>query len=132
MSIESWKKEFYKQEASVDIRYHGQHVERKWIGLLPKNLKKHGLNKNTSYDYIYDKTYEKLNIDDSSCCWCLMSNIYGSNACDNCPAVKVGMPECDENPDSPYMKWKYNNEISPMLKWIREARRRINKKGKKS
>ncbi len=47
MSLESWKKEFYPTRAA-DVKTLDEaltHTERKWEGLRPENLERHGLRK---------------------------------------------------------------------------------------
>ena len=44
MSTETWKKEFYPVNATSDEQENNDRTfDQKWEGLLPENLKRHGL-----------------------------------------------------------------------------------------
>ena len=46
MSLKTWKKEFYPQSAKRTKQSEAvEHSLHKWRGILPANLKKHGLNR---------------------------------------------------------------------------------------
>jgi hypothetical protein len=80
MSLDSWKKEFYKTPAyEVSKRFALKHSLRKWRGLLYRNRKKH--NVKFSGLEIYDDD-DGLTIDDESCALC---QHYLHKECKKCP-----------------------------------------------
>ena len=100
MSLESWKTEFYPISASdiatrqgitnVDLTIHAL---RKWIGMLPTNLKKHDLRQDlcTLHD---DENSDRFKLDSNSCSLCQLH--LSSAGCYTCPLAKVrGVVRCD-------------------------------------
>jgi hypothetical protein len=115
MTIETWKEEFYTEDANVagdgsDMECL-DHSIKKWNGVLPENLKKHQLAKD--YKCISDEDYG-LNIDGSTCALCQKYadkttfededyNVYDDDMyCYSdklnqaCPIVRVTGETCDE------------------------------------
>lgn len=74
MSIETWKKEFYPVEAAEIADTDATVVEliahslKKWEGVRPGNIKKHGL-KRAGYDSFHDGE-EYFELDGDSCSLC--------------------------------------------------------------
>jgi len=140
MSLKSWKEEFYSVNANrVSIKNSGEHVERKWVGLSKKNIKKHN-GKKVKYQIIFDDGF--FNVGDLTCAWCCIAykkntkaEYFHSYACGFCPAVQSGIRLCTDrntqHSDSPLEEFLYNNRIREMLTWIRQARKLIEKKAKK-
>lgn len=140
MSLASWKKEFFPKMPKRGVVAALQHSIRKWKGLLPKNLKKHGV-----YNF-YPGVEERdehigpsLEFSSQNCALC---RIYyePKNAgwdpgwdpgCERCPIYKLRGRSChlewkkahDEHPDSclPMIK---------LLEGVLKKYRKSQKKGK--
>lgn len=121
MSLYSWKKEFYPVEATVvPIKDALAHSLKKWEGLLPDNLAKHGLMRDDNGYVIceLDETSIRLDISSATCALCQHylreddESDFGDNECVTCPlAIARGGIRCDEaakfssvDPDDPRLK----------------------------
>lgn len=121
MSLATWKREFYRTPANkVSKRYALQHSIKKWIGLLPKNRKKH--NVKLSDCALRDK-HNLLDIDSLTCALCIRY----SNACSLCPVSVVSTSEFG-NCNDEYEDAMNTNKVTPMIKLLRKAQQK--QKGK--
>ena len=103
MSLETFKEEFYPVDASQgDIMSELEATEAcllKWTGLLPENLKKHGVVINGYGDLTEDQcSNERFWMDGSSCHLCMLSESklrseYGS-MCNHCPIKRIHKESC--------------------------------------
>ena len=59
MSIATWKKEFYSPISKCPKSKAAAHSLKKWIGLRPENLAKHGLEAERSFLYKNDPGKEE-------------------------------------------------------------------------
>ena len=117
MSLATWKKEFYPVTASAAAKYSWlraiDHSLRKWTGLLPKNLKKHGAHINAWGD-IEDDTNAELTIDENSCSLCAKADVRGSKNCARCPIlINVGVKCTDA-----FREFMYTQDPKPMIKLL--------------
>ena len=81
MSLESWKKEFYRTPASKVSRRHAlKHSLKKWVGLLSKNRRKHRVQLYEAQ--LSDNDCNTLDIDSDSCALC---HHYIDKDCEGCP-----------------------------------------------
>lgn len=133
MSIESWKNEFYPVPANQVVEADAlKHSHTKWLGLLPSNLQRHGMEKHLDErhigeigqsSYYYDPTAFRVN--DESCALC---QHYYDDACRDCPLYLVSGKTCDFYPVdgklSPYDTWKETNNPVPMIRLIERAMRK--------
>lgn len=123
MSIQTWKEEYYPVSAAevaatgnaIDIT---EHSLRKWIGLLPDNLAKHGVRKGTVVrDLLYDGGPEPFTVTSDTCALCKQySKVERTIWCEECPLYRsLGNKPCDENYNSPYLVWRSNGNPQPMI-----------------
>lgn len=119
MSIKTWKEEFYPVSATsrMSKRDAIEHSIKKWEGLLPENLKKHGVVIDGCGDIYDDET--KFEISDQSCALCQK---YFGEYCIKCPLYeKLGF-ECSKGAIEDGDGWvSYMEEGDPelMLKNLR-------------
>lgn len=85
MSIKTWKEEFYPRSAASRMSNKAaiEHSIKKWEGLLPENLKKHGVVLDRCGDIHDDEV--KFEISDLSCALCQK---YFWECCIKCPLYK--------------------------------------------
>lgn len=149
MSIESWKKEFYPVEAS---EFYGEtrtirsvlaavdHSIRKWEGIRPANLKKHGL-EHTPYGAVIesgdraDELCTRIELCSETCSLCQMFSSWEcdqrshessiGNTCSACPLSLVNQ-ECCTDVDNAYdivmFNDEGNNSVEPMIRALKKAR----------
>ncbi len=117
MSLETWKAEFYTQEAKdVPKAKATAHCLRKWRGLLPENAKKHGLH--TVAGGIWtEKGLDLFQIDSRSCALCYqhMRHLAMRVVCSGCPLQKVLGKKCHGEVGTPYALWIHENNPKPMI-----------------
>lgn len=133
MSLKTWKEEFYPVDAeSVSEEDALDHSLRKWIGLKPENLKKHGVFKVSGWRSIVDKNdeYDSMLIDGVSCSLCkfyLGDEV--DSQCESCPlTAQRGGRACDESTepgsyfnDSPYANFTERDDPQAMIDLIQGA-----------
>lgn len=127
MSLATWKRWYYPVEASKAtgskikaIRY----SLRKWTGLLPETLRKHGV-KRERWSDITDGS-QSLSINEKSCALCVKYHTYED--CTRCPlpALRDGAA-CDARhfeKVSPFHRWIYTGNPKPMIKLLEAALRK--------
>jgi hypothetical protein len=101
MSLKSWKEEFYYVEAKdCPPEWAIRHAIRKWVGLRPANMAKHGL-VHVSRGIIKDpETDETMMIDAGSCSLCHLH--MAKTNCRRCPLyLEAGGVACDSR-GAPY------------------------------
>lgn len=133
MSLETWKEEFYPVAAKdVPLQTAIDHSIRKWEGLTPENLQRHG---------IWKLSYRRIGIDDddplggffinSGTCALCHYFILKTSSCANCPLFEVrGLTSCDSTTDlecssrflSPYEEFLELGNTASMLAWLRMAK----------
>jgi len=129
MTLKSWKAEFYT-ELPTETTDPVEHSLKKWTGLLPQNLKKHGVEllrdpgHTNSYIYahhIFDAgTDEHFDIDSSTCSLCAQYD------CSDCPLSETrGGWSCDEEIEygedeetSPWDAFRTSLDPHPMVYWL--------------
>lgn len=125
MSLNSWKREFYPVPADECEEPNAlEHSLRKWRGLTPENLARHGVNRVLSS---LDDGDEMLGITTQSCALC-KSYLAAEPACKECPLRKVrcGYPcdaPCDQDGDehrriAPYGRFVQCGDPGPMIKLL--------------
>lgn len=106
MSIETWRTEFYPEEA-VAVALRGNDIEciehsiRKWSGVSPENLQKHNV-------YVRgfrieardeDASWSHLPMASETCALCHLADIRlneeQGDECSQCPIVKATGAKCD-------------------------------------
>lgn len=110
MSLETWKAECYPVEAKDCPK--GKHLclahsLRKWIGLKPDALKKHGVFVNDRSNLECEASI--FPIDASTCALCKQ---YDPSDCYQCP-----LDSCVES----FGAWDLNHDPEPMIAQIEEA-----------
>ncbi len=130
MTLQSWKNEFYPVKPSKRMSKKSaiEHSLRKWIGLMPKNLKKHGLVKCGKFIQEKSDSTTDLQINDESCALCVKfidnDPPDNENECHKCPLCKsLGKP-CDASvffEKSPYTSWSMLDDPKPMIKALKKA-----------
>lgn len=123
MSLKTWKAEFYPRPAeSVKTKRAAVlHSIRKWEGLLPENLKRHGVE--VDMGDLIDEYGKLFQMDESSCALC---QLYLNDTCVSCPLSQArGSVPCDSEKRSentaPYKTWFSSDDPKPMLRWLRKA-----------
>lgn len=107
MSKASWLEEFGLEDPL-----------KKWTGLLPGNLTKHGGLKSVCW-----VVFEDGRIDTTDCTWCYE---FQDSKCVDCPLFKIRegtrcdaklLTECT----SPWHSWTVMDDPGHMLEWVRRA-----------
>lgn len=115
MSISSWKKEFYRVPASqVPGGQAAAHSLKKWLGLRPMSLRKHGVDLlQTDGGPVLDAARSKssLAIDSDSCALCRQNR-----CCDGCPGQIANEDGCQ----GAYITARHG-DVKPMIAWLRKA-----------
>lgn len=122
MSLKTWKKEFFPpMDTSTEL---GAiiHSLRKWRGLRPENMKKHGVKKHlTSTREIVDRRHNSLEIDAYSCALCWRHTLAKNGNCFGCSLLKQLESECDLHDNSPYVLFLKKNEVEPMIEALEQT-----------
>ena len=136
MSINSWKKEFYSIPAEsecldTDLK-RIDHSLQKWVGLLPENLKKHGINKILHSSRIEDSKGDTFLIDSESCALCFEYLFPSNKSCHRCPLYLVNESTCcDQSKEidsfSPYGEFSWKENPKPMIQLLIETRELVGK-----
>lgn len=132
MTLDTWKREFYWVDAdTVSSRSWAECVEhsiRKWEGLRPEALARHGLVKDGKA--IFDPTsHIDLWISGTTCALCQKDlSTDGHRFCETCPLyAALGEARCDElsdedaDDDSPYGIWCDTGDPEPMIAALNKA-----------
>lgn len=133
MSLESWKEEFYPEEA-VEAAKRGdsaavEHSLRKWMGLSPANLEKHGMVASKAWSHIVEQeNYERVfRTHAGTCALCELHAPYG---CEDCPLTKARGVTCGDKLEdevrSPWSEWTHNRNPEPMIHWLTLAKEQVN------
>ena len=141
MSVETWKKEFYRTSRKSD--YFSKmswlraldHSIRKWSGLSPENLKKHKVRLiDDDLANVDDEFGERFTFTADTCALCRKCDTPGLTGpdCEKCPLYKsLGNHQCDDNYQganiifsSPYSKL-YDGEYLPMLNALKKAKEQL-------
>lgn len=141
MSIQSWKNEFYPVHAiEAPAGKAAEHSLRKWTGLLPENLQKHGLvlkagRPNPSLDLLDIETLERLETvnSSSSCALCAQYETpikADQQTCERCPLHTVRGTRCywvrvaEDHIEvrSPYHLLHEQHDPKPMTAWLEKAK----------
>lgn len=130
MSLASWKKEFYRTPTDkVSKRHALKHSIKKWVGLLPKNRRKHRVVLNKTI--LSDDEYNEFDIDSTSCSLC---KYYFSIGCKHCPVFLV--TNNYSNPcEREFGIMFETNRVTPMINLLKRAEVEVKKrkrKGKKN
>lgn len=112
MSIETWKAEFYPEEAA-DAAEKGaihaiQHSIVKWKGLREDQLKKHGLTANNTH--LREAEGLSWEIDSRNCALCCLDEM-GKGRCKSCPIYLCTGRECQDE----YILFRGTNQPEPMI-----------------
>lgn len=122
MSIKTWKNEFYPVSATSRMSKKAaiKHSIKKWEGLLPENLKKHGVVLNGLGDVCENLgSHFCFEISTDTCALC---EKYFNDICSKCPLYKKLGFKCGKGEIKDGDGWKsYMDEGSPelMLKNLR-------------
>ncbi len=125
MSLQTWKDEFYpvKPSKKMSKKVAIEHSLRKWNGLLPKNLKKHGLEKAGRFIQEKQDSVADMMIDAESCALCVKyldtDCLESENECVRCPLFNSLGEQCDGD-GSPYFMWLRKDEPKPMIKALKK------------
>lgn len=119
MSKKSWLEEYYPVPADqVAEKDAVAHTRRKWEGLLPENLKKHGLSDppidvdtTTCALCVHYYHHPMLGQEYRSCTRCPLANARGGVPCDRCRT---------EEHEAPYHAWSGYEDPTPMIQLLRE------------
>lgn len=152
MSMESWKEEFYPVTADeMKDRFDAgsataadliKHCLRKWEGARPENLKRHGLVKVASDEFIGEGvdeiTGEDFAFDSISCALCVAHQDRNSivSACGSCPLyisrdyVSCAGARLNED-DSPYCDFLNQGDPEPMIEALEDALAWVNRRSEK-
>jgi hypothetical protein len=116
MSYESWCKEFYPSPPSEDMTplKAAKHSLRKWKGVLPANLRRHGLTRDRDMireDYLVVHTLGAL-----SCALCVINDV----ECQKCSIMLAGHKGCTHE-GSAYIQALEKNRITSMIRVLESA-----------
>jgi len=131
MSIETWKAEFYDIPAEAyalqDDDALGlspvEHSLKKWRGLTPENLAKHGVKHKIGDSVLLDDEGTTFVVDSDSCALC---QLYLDTRCNGCPLFLArGYVSCDDEMDNEFLNpyYKFVDEGNPekMIMWLERA-----------
>jgi hypothetical protein len=128
MSLETWKREYYPVPAhEVPAgRPAVWHSLRKWGGMRPGNLAKHGCYIDR-HDDVSDMGSISLVIGSESCALCehyLVNKPYSSGTCKGCPLYKANHHRrCDDGDGSP---WRQRHRtVEPMISILKRALKHV-------
>lgn len=125
MGIESWKDEFYSEDASEyadkpEIEA-VRHSLKKWRGLRLENKNKHGVYLFKSV--LTDADNGKLHINAGSCALCMRDETQQKgtqyDSCDLCILQKLG--DCCDNENSSYDHFIKTSDPEPMIESLEQA-----------
>ena len=131
--MQSWENEFYPKPPSDRMSKKAaiKHSIQKWTGLLPKNLKKHGLYLDgCTLPRVEDCMDESLLINGDSCALCVrfIGRKYDDKllGCAACPlAQSLGNP-CDKTGrNRPYTRFLSNHDPKPMLRALKVTLKKV-------
>lgn len=129
MSLETWKAEFYPEEAH-DASERGdsaavEHSMRKWVGLSPANLEKHGMVTSKIGSNIFEQK-DREKVFHAHAGTCALCELYARNKCKDCPLTKTRGVSCDDERDdeevSPWHEWAHMQNPEPMVYWLNLAK----------
>lgn len=135
MTIETWKKEFYSQEASSLVNESDEdcliHSIKKWTGALPKNLKKHKVvyQEHMLLAFI-NKEVEKISFSGLTCALCQKYSdsspdeddfdCYHDGIDEYCPIVRVTGSTCSDAYD------EGRHDVKPMIELLTHVQDKLN------
>lgn len=119
MTLISWLNEFYPVEIDdldSDQKAYLEHSIRKWTGLRPENLAKHGMEFEKDGGWIeeIDMPMQIFWIDASTCALCRAYQ-ESSNDCTICPLYALLDSRCDQD-EMPFSIWSETGDPEPMIK----------------
>lgn len=144
MSLKTWMNEFYPVSADALTTPAGaiEHCIRKWEGLRPENLERHGMVKTIDSKYDIIEKGRKLNDVDLiyldaeeaveygafkvNADTCALCRLHG-NGCESCELAnsRDGL-DCysdnDEERQTPFDEWGQKHDPEPMIFWLVKAR----------
>lgn len=133
MSLATWKAEFYPVTAIEAGRgtweQSLEHSIKKWEGLLPENLERHGAHLSYYMSVLDSEAGVPLDIDSSSCALCqkAMEQHYEDGYpelrlgfCQYCPLAVFLKDKCD-NDGMPYHTFLACNNPQPMIDALKGA-----------
>lgn len=138
MSIESWKAEFYPVDADTAAHVGASQLElirhslRKWRGLQPDELQKHGVracgnNRRIAADPS-DLEKDSFRASGETCALCAYHHRRSFSTCVPCPlSIARGGVPCDEGQGtpsemtSPWDVWITAGDPAPMIMWLTKA-----------
>lgn len=128
MSLKTWTDEFYPKRPSKRMSKITaiRHSLLKWTGLLPENLRKHGLKKNRKSIQEIGDGHDWFIIGGDSCALCVKyaneNDHPVRSVCENCPLYKnLNDTPCDEKDENPYFVWAIRGDPKPMIKALKET-----------
>lgn len=138
MSIKTWIKEFYPIRAEQTHRDEAiDHSLQKWLGLLPENLEKHGVElfEGTVYEKD-DYDQDSVDIDGSSCSLChhYLDHDWDEDecesACTECPLYQARGARCDDENEeewtqdiaAPWHAFTRDEDPKPMVMWLTKTK----------
>ena len=135
MSLVTWKREFYpktaKQAARGSALAAARHSLQKWIGLLAKNLRKHGVENNESGVWDSTNSFDDwCSFDASTCSLCQKfldddAPLLALSSCATCPlAETLGGRSCAAD-DQPYNVFAKTGDPNPMIRALRRTVKRL-------
>ena len=122
MSLQTWKKEFYPIEAGdTEKRQSVEHSLQKWNGVLPKNLKKHGLKRSNAK--IFEDYGDAFELDMDSCSLCTWFYNDAASSCSECPLHKSTGKTCGIHCHNQYDAAIFDGKIQGMINALKKARK---------
>ena len=121
MSLETWKAEFYSQEAATVAEADAlAHSLVKWRGLTKENLERHGVVQGKTSEFYYGlraKNGMDFAFTGYTCALCVHffeGNVGEHNPCSECALFHQTGISCDDD-GSNYVKWKLTGDPLPMI-----------------
>lgn len=120
MSLTTWKKQFYPKKPSSRMSWitATEHSLKKWMGALPGNVKKHGV-EYKSHHIVHKKQYNlRMSFSYLTCALCVKSmsiKIKDHIYCSVCPLQKMLGRSCDEYGVASIYEQSTNNPTAMIL-----------------
>lgn len=132
MSIETWKAEFYPEEADIAAEKGAleatKHSLLKWEGLRKENKDKHGLGQGVGGGRVLVFGGESFRIDSGTCALCGFVGLK-EESCESCPFYLANGFDCsgdleeydEEIEEYPYHSYTKTGDPEPMIECLEKT-----------
>ena len=129
MSLQTWKETFYedimnmKEEKRLSDLSCAEHTLKKYQGLLPENLEKHGVGlfgralREKNLSYVELLATGEFDFSSDTCSFCLKhyNFEYQITECGNCPIGRISKPCGGNNKENTWYQVIFTKDPNPMI-----------------